>query len=242
MLVFEHNEHLGQTLDTVDLQSGLGRLIQPVPGLVQRSLVSIVQEPFETDFWLHLAILSHVALNSLLNFPFLDNLFWVSNSIFFQFCYLLCMCGLKMMLSWFGIVTALVIALCRISQQAKYAVKWIVFTVCSVISATVFVPFMLHRPKDSRNGLNGAYLAPHTQGLHGDETRGSLDLPLWSCVLALGHRIHRQAGSGQSAERQFLPAIPTEGLGKDDLAGVIERTRNEMQEAFTRLSAETARK
>lgn len=55
---------------------------------------------------------------------------------------------------WLVGVLCVLLALCRLGPRPlQYYVKYATFMVGSMISATVFVPFMLHRPKDSKNGL-----------------------------------------------------------------------------------------
>ncbi|KPI93232.1 1-acyl-sn-glycerol-3-phosphate acyltransferase alpha [Papilio xuthus] len=254
-----------------------------------------------------------------------------------------------------GCVMALLIILFTISSIARYYIKFILFIVLSLLSASLPIPLMLIRPFDPRNALIPAALSRLTSRMLGirwtvrglenvDDTRGavvllnhqsSIDLfvlselwPLMSRCTVVSKRelqylapfgtaawlwgtvfIDRGARSAQTVLNQqslavkehkrklllfpegtrhlgdkllpfrkgafhvavdarapiqpvvvskyhflddkrlrfgsgevvitILPKIETENLSKDDIPALIETTQMTMQEAFTRVSAET---
>lgn len=57
------------------------------------------------------------------------------------------------LLLWTLIALVLLTLLWNISAAGKYYIKWTLFGVICVLSATLPIPLMLLRPKDPRNAL-----------------------------------------------------------------------------------------
>lgn len=90
-----------------------------------------------------------------------------------------------------GAVILLVIYLFSASHVFRYYAKFLVFVVLSLISATIFVPLMLWRPRDYRNALLPAWGARQISKLLGLtwELRGHENIIQDSgCVVVINHQ------------------------------------------------------
>lgn len=90
-----------------------------------------------------------------------------------------------------GAVLLLVIYLFSASHVFRYYAKFLVFVILSLISATIFVPLMLWRPRDYRNALLPAWGARQISKLLGLtwELRGRENIIQDSgCVVVINHQ------------------------------------------------------
>ncbi|KAF4524020.1 hypothetical protein B566_EDAN006315 [Ephemera danica] len=143
---------------------------------------------------------------------------------------------------WLCVPISVMFVMCWLPTPLRYQIRFIIFMLYTFISTIIFVPFMLHRPRDSRNGLMPAWAVRWCSRLFLGltfEVRGQENiLPQGQgCVVVVNHQSSLDIiGHGLI---EFLPAIPTVGKSVTE---VIEETREEMQKAFTRLSAEAVRR
>lgn len=90
-----------------------------------------------------------------------------------------------------GAVLLLVIYLFSASHVFRYYTKFLVFVILSLISATIFLPLMLWRPRDYRNALLPAWGARQISKLLGLtwELRGRENIiPDSGCVVVINHQ------------------------------------------------------